>query len=111
MKNKIIITGVLAAAIVALGAAGCASEHQEQAELQGQAKISKEQAQQTALAKVPNGTVKGSEIEKENGKLIWSFEFTTPDSKNITEVNVDAITGDIVNVEQENPKAGAKEKD
>jgi hypothetical protein len=45
----------------------------------------------------------------EKGKLIWSFGFTTPDSKNITEVNVDAITGDVVNVEQETPQAEAKE--
>ena len=111
MKHKIILTSVVAAAIAALGAAGCASEQQEQAELQAQAKISKEQAQQTAVAKVPNGTMKDSELEKEKGKLIWSFEFTTPDSKNITEVNVDALTGDVVSLEHEDPKAEAKEKD
>jgi uncharacterized membrane protein YkoI len=80
-----------------------------QAKLMAEAKISKEAAQQTALAKAPNGTVKECEIEMEKGKLIWSFGFTTPDSKNITEVNVDAITGDVVNVEQETPQAEAKE--
>ena len=63
---------------------------------------SKEQAQQTALAKAPGGTVKEGELEKENGKLIWSFAITTPDSKDITEVNVDAITGDVVSVDKEN---------
>jgi len=110
VKNKLIIAGLLAA-IVAAGAAGCASEKSEQAELQAQARIGREQAQQTALAKVPNGTVKEAELEKENGKLIWSFGFATPDSKDITEVNVDAITGGIVNVEQETPQAEAKEKD
>jgi len=111
MKNKVIISGVLAAAIVALGAAGCASEKQEQAELQAQAKISKAQAQQTALAKAPGGTVKEGELEKEKGKLIWSFDITIPDSKDITEVNVDAITGDVVSVEKETPEQQAKEKD
>jgi len=111
MKNKIIIAGLLAAACVAVGAAGCASEKSESAELQAQARVSKEQAQQTALAKAPGGTVKEAELEKEKGKLIWSFDISTPDSKDITEVNVDAITGDLVNVEQEASKAEAKEKD
>ena len=101
MKNKIIIAGLLASVIVAVITAGCESEKQEQAELQAQAKISKEQAQQTALAKAPSGTIKEGELEKENGKLIWSFDIATPDSKDITEVNVDAITGEIVSVEKE----------
>jgi len=108
MKNKLIIVGALAAAVVA---AGCASEKQEQAELQAQARIGKEQAQQTALAKAPGGTVKEAELEKEKGKLIWSFDIATPDSKDITEVNVDAITGDVVGVEKEKAENEAKEKD
>ena len=90
MRNKIILSGMLAAVLVALGVSGCATEKQEQAKLQAQAKISKEQAQQTALAKVPNGTVKDGELEKEKGKLIWSFDITVPDSKEIKEVAEDA---------------------
>jgi uncharacterized membrane protein YkoI len=43
--------------------------------------------------------------------LIWSFDIATPDSKNTTEVNVDAITGDVVSVEHETPEKEAKEKD
>jgi uncharacterized membrane protein YkoI len=111
VKNKFIITGALAVAIAALGVAGCASEKQEQAQMQAQAKISKEQAQQTALAKVPGGAIKESELENEHGKLIWSFDVATPGTKNITEVNVDAITGAVVSVETETPAQQAKEKD
>jgi uncharacterized membrane protein YkoI len=110
MKNKIIITS-LAAAIVLVGMAGCASEQQEQAAMQAQAKISKEQAEQTALTKAPGGTIKEGELENENGKLIWSFDIATPDTKNITEVNVDAITGGIISVATETPGQEAKEKD
>jgi len=77
-----------------------------------EAKISKETAQATAQTKVPDGTVKESELEKEKGKLIWSFGFTIPDSKDIKEVNVDAITGDVVGeVETETPQAEGKEAD
>ena len=108
MKNKHILGGVLAA-LVAFSAGGCATEKSEQAELQGQAKISREQAQQTALAKVPRGTVKDGELEKEKGKLIWSFDITVPDSKDIKEVAVDAITGEVVGVETETPQQQAKE--
>ncbi len=102
---------MLAAAIVVIGAAGCASEQQAQAELQAQAKITKAQAQQTALAKAPGGTIKEAELEKEKGKLIWSFDIATPGSPNTTEVNVDAITGDVVGVETEKPEQQKKEKD
>lgn len=111
MKNKFIITGILAAAIGVVGLTGCESEKQEQAEMQAQAKITKEQAQQTALAKAPGGTIKEGELEKEKGKLIWSFDIATPGTKNTTEVNVDAITGDVVSVQTETPDQEGKEKD
>jgi uncharacterized membrane protein YkoI len=109
MKNKILFGAMLAAVLAVIGNTGCATKKQEQAELQAQAKISKEQAQQTALAKVPGGTVKECELEKEKGKLIWSLDIATPDSKDITEVAVDALTGDILGVEKETPKDEAKE--
>ncbi len=110
MKIKSILGGLLASALVTAGVTGCATEKQEQAELQAQAKVSKESAQQTALAKAPGGTVKEGELEKEKGKLIWSFDITTPDSKDITEVGVDAITGDVVSVEKETPAQQKAEK-
>jgi uncharacterized membrane protein YkoI len=114
MKIKMIVCSALAAALLA----GCCTEksdaqHQnkeaKQAKLMAEAKISKETAEQTALAKVPNGTIKEAEIEKEHGKLIWSFDVTTPDTKEITEVNVDAATGDVVSVEKESAESEAKE--
>ena len=90
--------------------AGCASEKQEQANLLAQARISRGDAEKTALAKAPNGTVKEAELEKENGKLIWSFDIATPGSQNITEVGVDAISGEVISVASETPEQQAKEK-
>lgn len=95
MKIQLILSSILAAGLLV----GCETENESQ--LEAKARISKADAQATALTKVPNGTVKDCELEREHGKLIWSFGFTTPDSKDITEVNVDAITGAIVNVEHE----------
>jgi uncharacterized membrane protein YkoI len=73
------------------------------------AKISKETAMASALAKVPGGTVKDGELEKEKGKLIWSFDITTPDSKDIKEVAVDAMTGEVIAVDTETAADQAKE--
>jgi hypothetical protein len=95
VKIRLILCWVLAAGFLV----GCETENESQ--LQAKAKISKADAKAIALAKVPNGTLKDSELEREHGKLIWSFGFTTPDSKDITEVNVDALTGNVVNVEHE----------
>jgi len=95
VKIQSVLYSILAAGLLA----GCATENESQ--LEAKAKISKADAQATALAKVPNGTVKECELEREHGHLIWSICFTTPDSKDITEVNVDAITGAVVNIEHE----------
>ena len=105
-------------AILAIGAlTGCActkgekhhNKEAKQARLMAKAKVSRADAEKTALAKAPNGTIKEGELEKEKGKLIWSFDITTPDTKDITEVNVDAITGDVVSVEKEPAESEAKE--
>jgi uncharacterized membrane protein YkoI len=112
MKIKTIVCSALAASLLT----GCVCEKGElhnkeakQAKLMAEAKVSKDDAQKTALAKVPNGMIKESELEKEHGKLIWSFDVATPGTTDITEVNVDAITGDVVSTEKEAPE-GQDEK-
>ena len=84
-----------------------AEETQQQ--LQSEAKITESAARATALALVPHAVVQSSELEREKGKLVWSYDLTTPKTKNITEVQVDAITGKIVGVSVETPKDQAKE--
>ena len=84
----------------------CQAKNKEacQAKLMAQAKISKQTAEQIALAKVHGGAIKDGELEMENGKLQWSFDMATPDSKDITEVNVDAINGQVISAAQEAPE-------
>jgi uncharacterized membrane protein YkoI len=82
-----------------------AAKHETQAELKAQARVSLASAQKTALALVPKGRVKSSELEREKGKLIYSFDIATKGKSGIDEVNVDAITGAVVGgVEHEGPK-------
>jgi uncharacterized membrane protein YkoI len=90
---------------------------ESQATLQKEAKISEATARATALKEVPNGSVKSEEIERENGKLIYSYDITVPGKSGIDEVNVNAIDGTVVAKSHESPKsekaeakAEAKEK-
>lgn len=97
------------AASLALLAGGTAWAAESQAALKAQAKISQQEAEKTALAAVPKGKIKSFELEKEDGKLVWSFDIASPGSKNITEIHVDALTGAIVSNKIETPADQAKE--
>ena len=80
-----------------------------EAELMKEAKVSRAQAEKTALGKVHNGTIKSAELEREHGKLIWSFDIGESRTKSITEVQVDAKEGKIISVQIESPRDQAKE--
>ena len=102
------------ALVAALGAAPAVlasntSKTPTQAELQKEAKISMEKAREIALKKVPGGKIESAELEREHGKLIYSFDIKTA-KPGITEVNVDAITGKVLSSNHETPAKEAAEK-
>ncbi len=80
-----------------------------EAQLTRQAKVTRSQAEKTALDKVPKGKIQTGEIENENGKLVWSFDIARPGTKDITEVQIDAKTGEIASLKVETPKDQAAE--
>lgn len=83
-----------------------------QAKMMKEAKISMEQARKTALERV-KGTIVEEEIEREKGRLIYSFEIRDADRK-IQEVEIDAMTGALIGVKQEDDdddKKAAKPRD
>lgn len=82
---------------------------EEKAGMLKQAKITSVAATATALAKVPGGKVQSAEIEKENGKLVYSFDIKVAGKSGIEEVLVDAMTGAMISVEHETPADEAKE--
>jgi len=84
------------------------NEAQEQEKLAREAKVTKEQAQATALKRAP-GNVESAELEREHKRLVWSFDIRNSKGT-ITEVQVSAITGRVVRVEHENKKKEAAEK-
>jgi uncharacterized membrane protein YkoI len=108
----------LSASSAAAQAKKVTTKHETEAQLKAEAKITEPAARTTALAKVPGGHVKKYELERENGKLLYSYDMVTKGKSGIDEVQVDAVTGSVIgDVVHENAakekaeaKAEAKEK-
>lgn len=91
--------------------------HETQAQLRRAAKISIDSARAVARRTVPNARIASSELEREKGRLIYSFDMRVAGKKGVEEVNVDAMTGELVAHEHESAaaeraeaKSEAKEK-
>ena len=118
MKIKHIICSAVTISLLAAGLTACMTKKEEANEgkegktnkLEAQAKITKAEALKIALDRVPGGTIKEGGIEKEKGKLLWSFDIATPGTKDITEVQVDALTGAVLDIAKETVADQEKEK-
>ncbi len=73
------------------------------------AKVTEAAAAATAQARVPKGVIQGVELEKEKGKLIYSYDVKTAGKSGIDEVNIDATTGKIIAFAHESPADEKKE--
>lgn len=99
--------------IFAVGSINVSAQENEKVEKQDaklakQAKITMEQARATALNAAP-GTVEDGELEKEHGKLVYSFDIRNSKGT-ISEVWVDAKTGKVVSNKEETKADEEKEK-
>ena len=97
MNTRLFALGLTVALVV-----GCATTQSP--------KLSRAAAAEVALTRAAGGTVKESELEKEHGRLVWSFDIAMPGTNVVTEVQVDAMTGEIVSVEHETPAQQEAEK-
>jgi uncharacterized membrane protein YkoI len=102
---KIICSLALLFAIVVSAAASDKKESKKA--LAKEAKITLKQARESALQAVP-GKIKESELEREDGKLIYSFDIKTKDG--IKEVHIDALDGKVLSTEAETAADEAQEK-
>jgi hypothetical protein len=107
--KRIIIAAVAASLAASPLLAQSPKVKEESAGLLKKAKITPDAAMASALAKVPGGTISSAEIERENGKLIYSFDIKTTGKSGIDEVNVNAMTGDVAPVSHEGAAAEKKE--
>ena len=104
----VFISALLTGGSLAMAKSAGQEENGNEAKLAKQAKITKEQAQEIALKRAP-GTVESGELEREHGKLVYSFDIRNSKGT-IDEVQVSAINGKIVRVEHENKKQEEAEK-
>lgn len=69
-------------------------------------KLTLSEARKVAL-RVENGKIKSEELDKERGRQIYSFDIVRPDG--LHEVNIDAMTGTLVEDRVESAKDEAAE--
>ena len=105
MKRSSLAVAVVVIAVCALP---CAYAQKASSKLAAEAKISMQRAREIALKEVP-GTIEDGELERENGKLIYSFDIRTGEP-GITELQVSAIDGSIVSKKHETPAHEAAEQ-
>lgn len=79
--------------------------------LQERAKVTDEAARATALAGFPGASIVAAELEEDGGALIYSYDVQVPGKEGIEEVHVDALTGQQLSVEHENPADEKEEAD
>ena len=111
------ITTFTLTALMALGAAGVAAAQQPTPtdgiqkqvpayqrtipdSLLAQVKVSEDSARGLAFTRVPGGSVQALLLHRERGKLIWSFTIRPAGKPGTVEVNVSALDGRIMKVEQ-----------
>ena len=98
-----------AVAVLAFAFLCCVDASPSEKQLAKEAKITRSEAEHIALAKVLDGRMSSGELEREHGMLIWSFDIAKPGTRDISEVQVDAKTGEVVSVKTETPKDQAAE--
>jgi uncharacterized membrane protein YkoI len=82
-----------------------AAPEESQAALARAAKIPEATARRTALSRVSGARVDAEELEREGGRLLYSYDLKVPGKSGIEEVQVDAITGRVISQTHESPAA------
>lgn len=105
------LVAAIAAIVVAVPAAQAQGKYKRDIpdSLAKHTKIAERVAAATAQKRVPKGTIDGVELERENGKLMYSYDIKVPGKSGIDEVNVDALTGKVIGYSHESAAAEAKE--
>ena len=101
ITTAVCVSALLAGASTAAGAQAPAYTRDVPDSLLKTAKITEARAAAIAQQQVPNGKIRGLELEREHGALIYSFEIKVAGKPGITEVNVDAMTGHVGPLEHE----------
>lgn len=72
-------------------------------------KVTEQQARTIAHKRYPDSAFESAELETEHGHRIWSIDLRPHGSNDIREVQIDAISGEIIATELETPDDQARE--
>jgi uncharacterized membrane protein YkoI len=72
--------------------------------LEAHSRVSRNQAEITALQLVPGGTIVSSSLERDGNKLFWWLDVSLPGSRNVKAIHIDAYTGAVVSNTVEAPE-------
>jgi len=79
-----------------------------QSDLEREATVDRTRAEQLALMDAHEGTVKRARLDRDNGKLVWTFDISQYHGRSgIVEVQVDATTGAIISSNVKTAQAAA----
>ncbi len=114
MFKKIIATAAAVIAYTIAGAQSAAAQAPQYKRdvpdsLAKAATVTEAAATATAQKRIPQGTIQAMELERENGHLMYSYDFKVTGKAGIDEVNVDAMTGKVLHVGHEGPVQEKKE--
>ncbi len=111
MKQTSIITTGAAILLAAATSAFAQTSYKKELpdSLVKQAKVTEEVAAKAAMARVPKGQIQTVELEKEKGRLIYSYDIKVAGKSGIDEVAVSAATGKVVAFSHETPADEKKE--
>jgi len=109
MKMQLVVACALTSSLATIARAQASYKREVPDSLAKQAKVTEAAAAATAQARVPKGAIQSVELEKEKGRLIYSYDIKTAGKSGIDEVGVDAMTGKIVAFTHESPADEKKE--
>lgn len=110
--RRLTMAAVAACTVLFAGSAGAQSSRpikESTPGLRHEVRISADSARATALARMKGGVIKDEEIEREDGRLVYSFDIKTAGRSGIDEVLVDANSGAVLSVKHESPADEAAE--
>ena len=84
---------------------------EEQPGLLARARVAEADARALALARVPAGRVVDAELEEEDGRLIYAYDLELDGQPGIMEVEIDAMTGEVLSVEHEDEEDSEDDED
>lgn len=110
--------GTMAATLLALSAVAANAQSapmnkkmkEDAPGLLARATVLPDSARAIARARIPAAQIADEGIEMEHGKLVYSFDMKTLGRRGIDEVVIDALSGAVISVDHEGPKAEAAER-